>query len=160
MRCSFRKSTRHDVGRPEGEIWKLRVSTVGVWCFIIESISPCSIRCVVWRLHGRNQEGREAERPREAEIVRAANTRTVPDRPYQLGLCALVYVSLPGPLGLPAKLAPVDPAVFTRIHRSPIVNTTRVQEIRPDPHGDSHVVLTDGRMLRMSRTFRERLLGR
>jgi hypothetical protein len=35
-----------------------------------------------------------------------------------------------------------------------------VQEIRPDPHGDYHVVLTDGRMLRMSRTFRERLHGR
>ena len=54
----------------------------------------------------------------------------------------------------------LDPAVFTRIHRSTIVNTTRVQEIRPDPHGDYEVVLTDGRTLRMSRTFRERLLGR
>ena len=54
----------------------------------------------------------------------------------------------------------LDPAVFTRIHRSTIVNTTRVQEIRPDPHGDYDVVLTDGRTLRMSRTFRERLLGR
>jgi two-component system, LytTR family, response regulator len=54
----------------------------------------------------------------------------------------------------------LDPAVFTRIHRSTIVNTTRVQEIRPDPHGDYDVVLADGRTLRMSRTFRERLLGR
>jgi two-component system, LytTR family, response regulator len=54
----------------------------------------------------------------------------------------------------------LDPAVFTRIHRSTIVNTARVQEIRPDPHGDYDVVLTDGRTLRMSRSFRERLLGR
>ena len=54
----------------------------------------------------------------------------------------------------------LDPAVFPRIHRSTIVNTTRVQEIRPDPHGDYDVVITDGRTLRMSRTFRERLLGR
>jgi len=54
----------------------------------------------------------------------------------------------------------LDPAVFTRIHRSTIVNTARVQEIRPDPHGDYDVVLTDGRTLRMSRTFRGRLLGR
>ncbi len=54
----------------------------------------------------------------------------------------------------------LDPAVFTRIHRSTIVNTARVQEIRSDPHGDYDVVLTDGRTLRMSRTFRDRLLGR
>jgi two-component system, LytTR family, response regulator len=54
----------------------------------------------------------------------------------------------------------LDPAVFTRIHRSTIVNTTRVLEIRPDRHGDYDVVLTDGRTLPMSRTFRERLLGR
>ena len=54
----------------------------------------------------------------------------------------------------------LDPAVFTRIHRSTIVNTARVQEIRPDPHGDYDVVVADGRTLRMSRTFRERLLGR
>ena len=39
-------------------------------------------------------------------------------------------------------------------------NTARVQEIRADPHGDYDVVLTDGRTLRMSRTFRDRLLGR
>jgi DNA-binding LytR/AlgR family response regulator len=44
--------------------------------------------------------------------------------------------------------------------RSTIVNTTRVLGIRPDPHGDYDVVLTDGRTLRMSRTIRERLLGR
>jgi len=54
----------------------------------------------------------------------------------------------------------LDPAVFTRIHRSTIVNTSRVKEIRPDAHGDYDVVLNDGRMLRMSRSFRERLLGR
>jgi len=56
--------------------------------------------------------------------------------------------------------ARLDPAVFTRIHRSIIVNTARIQEIRPDPHGDFGVVLTDGRTLRMSRTYRGRLLGR
>jgi hypothetical protein len=35
-----------------------------------------------------------------------------------------------------------------------------VQEIRSDAPGDYDVVLTDGRTLRMSRTFRDRLLGR
>jgi two-component system LytT family response regulator len=54
----------------------------------------------------------------------------------------------------------LDPAQFTRIHRSTIVNTARVREIKPDAHGDYDVVLVDGPTLRMSRSFRERLLGR
>jgi two-component system, LytTR family, response regulator len=54
----------------------------------------------------------------------------------------------------------LDPAQFTRIHRSTIVNTARIGEIRPDAHGDFEVVLVDGRTLAMSRSFRERLLGR
>jgi two-component system, LytTR family, response regulator len=54
----------------------------------------------------------------------------------------------------------LDPAQFTRIHRSTIVNTARVREIKPDAHGDYDVVLHDGPTLRMSRSFRERLLGR
>jgi two-component system, LytTR family, response regulator len=54
----------------------------------------------------------------------------------------------------------LDPSTFMRIHRSTIVNTARVKEIRPDAHGDYDVVLADGRTLRMSRSFRERLLGR
>jgi two-component system LytT family response regulator len=54
----------------------------------------------------------------------------------------------------------LDPAQFTRIHRSTIVNTGRVREIRPDAHGDYDVILHDGQTLRMSRSFRERLLGR
>jgi two-component system LytT family response regulator len=54
----------------------------------------------------------------------------------------------------------LDPAQFTRIHRSTIVNTSRVREIKPDAHGDYDVVLADGPTLRMSRSFRERLLGR
>ena len=54
----------------------------------------------------------------------------------------------------------LDPRDFMRIHRSTIVNTTRVKEIRPDAHGDYDVVLGDGQTLKMSRSFRERLLGR
>jgi two-component system, LytTR family, response regulator len=53
----------------------------------------------------------------------------------------------------------LDPAVFTRIHRSTIVNTSRIREIRPDPHGDFDVVLIDGRSLRMSRNYRHGLLA-
>jgi two-component system LytT family response regulator len=54
----------------------------------------------------------------------------------------------------------LDPSQFTRIHRSTIVNTSRIREIKPDAHGDYDVVLSDGRTLRMSRSFRERVLGR
>jgi two-component system LytT family response regulator len=54
----------------------------------------------------------------------------------------------------------LDPAEFIRIHRSTIVNAARINEIRPDAHGDYDVVLADGRTLKMSRSFRERVLGR
>jgi two-component system, LytTR family, response regulator len=54
----------------------------------------------------------------------------------------------------------LDPAEFMRIHRSTIVNSSRIKEIRPDAHGDYDIVLTDGRTLKMSRSFRERVLGR
>ncbi len=54
----------------------------------------------------------------------------------------------------------LDPAEFIRIHRSTIVNTSRIKEIRPDAHGDYDIVLADGRTLKMSRSYRERVLGR
>ena len=52
----------------------------------------------------------------------------------------------------------LDPARFTRIHRSTIVNTDRIREIRPEWHGDFDVVLTTGKALRLSRSYRDRLL--
>lgn len=52
----------------------------------------------------------------------------------------------------------LDPARFARIHRSTIVNVDRVKEIRPEWHGDFEVILSDGRMLRMSRNYRGALL--
>jgi two-component system, LytTR family, response regulator len=54
----------------------------------------------------------------------------------------------------------LDPAEFIRIHRSTIVNASRINEIRPDAHGDYDIVLTGGRTLKMSRSYRERVLGR
>jgi len=54
----------------------------------------------------------------------------------------------------------LDPREFTRIHRSTIVNVGRIREIRVDAHGDYDVLLNDGRMLKMSRNYREKLLGR
>ena len=53
----------------------------------------------------------------------------------------------------------LDPVQFTRIHRSAIVNLDRVREIRPEWHGEYEVALTTGATLRLSRGYRDRLLG-
>lgn len=53
----------------------------------------------------------------------------------------------------------LDPTRFVRIHRSTIVNTDRVVEIRPQSHGEYQVVAQDGTKLRLSRRYRDRLLS-
>jgi len=53
----------------------------------------------------------------------------------------------------------LDPKRFARIHRSLIVNVDRVAEIRSDAHGDYDVLLTNGKVLRMTRGYSERLLS-
>jgi two-component system LytT family response regulator len=54
----------------------------------------------------------------------------------------------------------LDPHQFARIHRRTIVNLERVQEIGLDFRGNHVVRMKDGTQHRISRTFRERLLGR
>jgi two-component system, LytTR family, response regulator len=51
----------------------------------------------------------------------------------------------------------LDKQQFARVHRSTIVNVSRVAEIRRRGERDFHVVLTDGTRLRMSRAYRARL---
>lgn len=53
----------------------------------------------------------------------------------------------------------LDPRRFVRIHRSRLVALDRVTEIRPDAHGDYDVTLRTGAVIRMSRTYRDRLLS-
>jgi two-component system LytT family response regulator len=48
---------------------------------------------------------------------------------------------------------------FARIHRGIIVNIERVKEIQPHLHGDYHVLLENGTVLRMSRRYRGLLLS-
>jgi two-component system LytT family response regulator len=48
----------------------------------------------------------------------------------------------------------LDPARFARIHRSTIVALDRVREMHPHVRGDWDVVLDDGTVLRLSRTYR------
>lgn len=59
--------------------------------------------------------------------------------------------------------ARLDPARFARVHRSSIVNLSRVRELKHRSHGDYEAVLRDGTVVRVSRSRREsieRLLGR
>lgn len=50
----------------------------------------------------------------------------------------------------------LDPQSFLRIHRSAIVNFDHIQEIQPDGH-DYIVVMSSGKKMGMSRTYKEKL---
>jgi two-component system, LytTR family, response regulator len=56
--------------------------------------------------------------------------------------------------------ARLDNRSFARIHRGTIVNLDAIKEIHPRSHGDCTVYLNDGRELRLSRNYRNELLGR
>jgi two-component system, LytTR family, response regulator len=56
-----------------------------------------------------------------------------------------------------AMEARLDPAAFVRIHRSTIVNSSRIKEMRPYSSREYAVVLKDGTRLRLSRRYRDRL---
>ena len=57
-----------------------------------------------------------------------------------------------------AMEARLDARQFARVHRSTIVNMSRVAEIRRRGERDYQLVLVDGTRLRMSRAYRDRLL--
>jgi two-component system LytT family response regulator len=59
---------------------------------------------------------------------------------------------------LAALLEQLDPAVFVRIHRSTVVNLTRVRAMHPWYGGDYTATLADGQELRVSRHYRDALL--
>ncbi len=60
---------------------------------------------------------------------------------------------------LSGTLQRLDPTRFVRIHRSTAVNVDRVVEIQSWFGGDSIALLQDGTQLRVSRTFKDALLG-
>ena len=53
----------------------------------------------------------------------------------------------------------LDAATFVRIHRSTIVNLTRIKEMHPLFNGDQSLVLKNGKRLTLSRTYREALMS-
>ena len=54
----------------------------------------------------------------------------------------------------------LDPEMFLRVHRSSIVNLQYVKEVRSELNGDFTVVLVNGQMLPMSRSYRSRITER
>lgn len=65
----------------------------------------------------------------------------------------LVRISLTG------LLERLDPAKFVRIHRSVVVNLVRVRTVEPWVGGDYLAILHDGRQLRVSRSYKDALVG-
>ena len=49
----------------------------------------------------------------------------------------------------------LDPGVFLRVHRSYIVNTAHIRQVKPLLKGEFAIVLADGTMLDTGRTYRE-----
>ena len=54
----------------------------------------------------------------------------------------------------------LDARLFARVHRSAIVNTRFIKAIEPVASGDQRLVLSDGTVLRVSRTHRASLMRR
>jgi len=51
----------------------------------------------------------------------------------------------------------LDPEVFLRIHRSIIVNTSRIKELQSGPHGEYVITLESGVRLQSGRSYSEKL---
>ena len=53
----------------------------------------------------------------------------------------------------------LDPKNFVRVHRSTIINTDRILELKPRTHGDYGIILKDRTELTLSRGYRPQLEG-
>ena len=49
----------------------------------------------------------------------------------------------------------LDPRVFQRVHRSPLVNLNLVREVKPHTNGECFLVLESGAQVKVSRSYRE-----
>ncbi|HEX5577415.1 MAG TPA: LytTR family DNA-binding domain-containing protein, partial [Gemmatimonadaceae bacterium] len=61
-------------------------------------------------------------------------------------------------ISMRSLLEQLDSRQFVRIHKSTVVNLDRVREVQPWFGGDYVVILTDGRQLKVSRTFAQDFL--
>ena len=51
----------------------------------------------------------------------------------------------------------LDPKLFQRVHRSTIVNVSRVRRLRPHTNGEYFLTLDDGQEIKLSRSYRDRV---
>lgn len=51
----------------------------------------------------------------------------------------------------------LDPDIFQRVHRSTIVNVSRVRRLRPHTNGEYFLTLEDGQEIKLSRSYRDRV---
>jgi two-component system LytT family response regulator len=51
----------------------------------------------------------------------------------------------------------LDPKLFQRVHRSTIVNVSRVRRLRPHTNGEYFLTLEDGQEIKLSRSYRDRV---
>lgn len=51
----------------------------------------------------------------------------------------------------------LDPNLFQRVHRSTIVNVSRVRRLRPHTNGEYFLTLDDGQEIKLSRSYRDRV---
>jgi two-component system, LytTR family, response regulator len=51
----------------------------------------------------------------------------------------------------------LDPKMFQRVHRSTIVNISRVRRLRPHTNGEYFLTLEDGQEIKLSRSYRDRV---
>lgn len=56
---------------------------------------------------------------------------------------------------LKALVSRLDPAKFQRVHRSAIVNVTKVKELHPHSNGEYFLVLQNGGELKLSRSYKD-----
>jgi two-component system, LytTR family, response regulator len=53
----------------------------------------------------------------------------------------------------------LEPNGFVRAHRSAIINAAHVRQIEPLTSGDQRVTLSDGTVVKVSRTYRANVVG-
>lgn len=106
-------------------------------------------RAGLGRLVARDGERYVLVKPQDIDWIQAAANYV------RLHVGARVYQMRGTMNDLEARL---DARQFARIHRSTIVNIDRIKDIAPEWHGDYDVTLTTGEVLKLSRTYRDRLL--
>jgi two-component system, LytTR family, response regulator len=105
--------------------------------------------------------------PRKLTIRDAGRTLVIPvgeiDWIEAEDYCTRIHAGTRHPLvrrSMQSLLEELAPDGFVRTHRSSIVNVTRVREVRPLASGDAEVLLADGTIVRVSRSYRSQLDSR